>query len=201
MPSVRKLCVCFLRCLSACHATFPKAARLSMVSSCLEVYVLPQSPRLLIICWKERNTKLTRLPSSEYIEQTTVATNPYAAAMSPANFEMPHEFRPSRWLSAHPYDDLDASRPFSFGPRACLGRGSVMPHVPPTQANLLMRDVCRLAWLELHVTVAKMLYTYDVELVDASLDWNQEARMSLLWKKPKLLVRLKKRQHSASTSK
>lgn len=61
--------------------------------------------------------------------------------------------------------------------------------------------MCRLAWLELHVTVAKILYTYDVELVDASLDWNQEARMSLLWKKPKLLVRLKKRQHPASTSK
>ncbi|OLN97156.1 Isotrichodermin C-15 hydroxylase 7 [Colletotrichum chlorophyti] len=106
-------------------------------------------------------------------EGTIVSTNPYAASMSSSNFESPEQFRPSRWLSGELKDNLDASRPFSFGPRACLGRG--------------------LAWLELHVTVAKIIYTYELELVDGSLDWNKEARMSLLWKKPDLNIKLTKR--------
>lgn len=52
MLSVRKPCAFFLRRLSAYHVTCPKAAGLSMVSSFLEVYMLPS--RLLTICWKER---------------------------------------------------------------------------------------------------------------------------------------------------
>lgn len=50
-----------------------------------------------------------------------------------------------------------------------------------------------LAWLELHVTVAKIIYAYEFQLVDGSLDWNREARMSLLWKKPDLNIKLTKR--------
>ncbi|GJD01059.1 benzoate 4-monooxygenase cytochrome P450 [Colletotrichum higginsianum] len=116
-------------------------------------------------------------------EQTIVSTNPYAASMSSSNFESPEQFQPSRWLSGELKDNLDASRPFSFGPRACLGRGLAY--------NL--NTFNRLAWLELHVTVAKIIYAYELELVDGSLDWNKEAWMSLLWKKPDLNIKLTKR--------
>ncbi|OIW22639.1 benzoate 4-monooxygenase cytochrome P450 [Coniochaeta ligniaria NRRL 30616] len=85
-------------------------------------------------------------------EETIVFTNPYAAS--------------------DPKDNLDASKLFSFGLRACLGRG--------------------LAWLKLHVTVAKIIYAYEFQLVDRSLDWNREARMSLLEKKPDLNIKLTK---------
>jgi cytochrome P450 len=57
------------------------------------------------------------------VEQTIVSTNPFAASMSRANFDNPWEFKPERWLGMNESDQLEASQPFSFGPRACLGRG------------------------------------------------------------------------------
>jgi cytochrome P450 len=34
-------------------------------------------------------------------------------------------FKPERWMGANQEDILEASQPFSLGPRACLGRKSV----------------------------------------------------------------------------
>jgi hypothetical protein len=38
---------------------------------------------------------------------------------------------------------------------------------------------------------------YDLELVDKSLDWHRDSEMHTLWKKPKLVVRAKRRQTRA----
>ncbi|KAL8747224.1 MAG: hypothetical protein Q9184_007629, partial [Pyrenodesmia sp. 2 TL-2023] len=65
--------------------------------------------------------------------------------MTKANFEDPWTFRPERWLGANKTDELEASQPFTLGTRACLGRG--------------------LGWLELKVTLAKLLFQYDVTLL------------------------------------
>jgi cytochrome P450 len=53
---------------------------------------------------------------------TIVSTNPFAASMSTANFKDPWVFKPERWLGKNTEDQLDASQPFSYGARSCLGR-------------------------------------------------------------------------------
>lgn len=50
-----------------------------------------------------------------------------------------------------------------------------------------------MAWLELHVTIAKLFWVYDLELADPSIDWHRDVRMFSLWKMPKLMIRAKNR--------
>lgn len=58
-----------------------------------------------------------------YLLQTVVSTSTFAASMSSANFDRPWEFIPERWLEkSEGTDALEASQPFSYGSRACLGR-------------------------------------------------------------------------------
>ncbi|KAL4922538.1 cytochrome P450 [Aspergillus aurantiobrunneus] len=102
--------------------------------------------------------------------KTIVSTNPLAASLDPANFDEPWAFRPERWLGANAKDQLEASQPFSMGSRSCLGRG--------------------LAWLELRLTLAKLYYRFDLELVHDGVDWHRDAAMHLLWVKPKLMTRV-----------
>ncbi|RHZ44868.1 uncharacterized protein CDV56_103910 [Aspergillus thermomutatus] len=101
---------------------------------------------------------------------TIVSTNPLAASLGATNFDSPWTFSPERWLGANNLDQLEASQPFSLGPRFCLGRG--------------------LAWLELRLTLAKLHYQYDMELVDEDVDWHHDVAMHLLWDKPKLMMRV-----------
>ncbi|KAJ6021732.1 Short-chain dehydrogenase/reductase SDR [Penicillium herquei] len=54
--------------------------------------------------------------------QTIVSTNPLASNMDPANFDQPYAFKPERWLGSNEHDILEASQPFSLGPRGCIGR-------------------------------------------------------------------------------
>ena len=55
-------------------------------------------------------------------EQTIVSTSPIASSLDPTNFEQPFAFEPKRWLGKNERDILEASQPFSLGPRGCLGR-------------------------------------------------------------------------------
>ncbi|KAI1142966.1 benzoate 4-monooxygenase cytochrome P450 [Hypoxylon sp. FL0543] len=98
----------------------------------------------------------------------TVYTNPVAACLSSTNFQDPWSFRPERWLEPSS-DILDSSQPFSLGSRGCLGR--------------------TLAWLELQTALTKLIWVYDLQLVDPDLDWHGESRMVSLWKKPALMIR------------
>lgn len=52
---------------------------------------------------------------------TPVTLAPMVAALDPANFKDPLEFKPERWLGKDK-DILDASQPFSLGPRGCAGK-------------------------------------------------------------------------------
>ncbi|KAI1408849.1 benzoate 4-monooxygenase cytochrome P450 [Hypoxylon sp. FL1857] len=98
----------------------------------------------------------------------TVYTNPVAACLSPTNFQDPWLFKPERWLE--PSNDIgESSQPFSLGSRSCLGRA--------------------LAWLELQTTLTKLIWVYDLQLVEPNLDWHGESRMISLWRKPALMVR------------
>ncbi|KAL2822604.1 benzoate 4-monooxygenase cytochrome P450 [Aspergillus granulosus] len=102
-------------------------------------------------------------------EGVIVSTNPLASSLDPANFEQPYAFRPERWMGKNERDILEASQPFSLGPRGCLGR--------------------HLGWMELRTTLSKFLFQYDFELLDNELDWHRDSRMHTLWQKPLLHVR------------
>ncbi|KAI1205728.1 cytochrome P450 [Annulohypoxylon truncatum] len=107
---------------------------------------------------------------------TIVSTNPVAASLGSQYFSDPMDFKPERWLAEKDEvqgDILAATQPFSLGPRSCLGRN--------------------LAWLELRTVLAKLLWTYDMELVNNHVDWHRDSRMLTLWKKPPLWVKVERR--------
>ena len=43
-----------------------------------------------------------------------------------------------------------------------------------------------MAWMELRILTAKMIFRFDFELVDANLDWNRDGKCFVLWQKPAL---------------
>jgi len=47
--------------------------------------------------------------------------------------------------------------------------------------------------MEMSTIIAKVVYRYDLELVDDKLDWLRDSRMHTLWNKPPLKVRVKPR--------
>ncbi|KAI0808710.1 benzoate 4-monooxygenase cytochrome P450 [Xylaria sp. FL0064] len=103
----------------------------------------------------------------------TVSTNPIATCLSQANFHGPWAFEPERWIEKDEADDLQCSQPFSLGTRVCLGRN--------------------LAWLNLRTIAVKLIWVYDLELVNTELDWHRDSQMHNLWRKPDLIVRAKNR--------
>ncbi|GME34240.1 Cytochrome p450 protein, partial [Neofusicoccum parvum] len=91
---------------------------------------------------------------------------------SPINFKDPNSFIPERWLPGTGYEDdkKDACQPFSTGPRNCLGKN--------------------LAYHEMRIILAKVLWNFDLELSDQSKSWVDQKCYGL-WDKPELWVRAK----------
>ncbi|ORY61754.1 cytochrome P450 [Pseudomassariella vexata] len=111
----------------------------------------------------------------------TVATENYCMAYDTRYWHNPESFRPERWIGEGLGDEKKASQPFSMGPRACLG--------------------INLAYLEMRLILAKIVFSYDLELVSREIeDWNQACQLWLLWKKPELLVKFhpRNRDHVAT---
>ncbi|KAK2754364.1 hypothetical protein FQN54_007008 [Arachnomyces sp. PD_36] len=132
----------------------------------------------------------------QYIpEGTEIHTSPWAAAHDPRYFAEPMEFRPERWIDPNSTDTKEASQPFSIGPRGCPGRKQVSFY--PFQLfelGMVKTDVLNsFAYLEVNLLLAKILWTYDLELMNKEVDWLKEGKAHLLWWKPKLFVRFHKR--------
>ena len=105
---------------------------------------------------------------------TTVSVHMWSVTHNPANFRDPHQFVPERWLGGSGYTDtLDASQPFLLGTRACMGRN--------------------MAWIELRILVAKLIWLFDFELVPGQHNWEAENKCFILWEKPGLWVRSRSR--------
>lgn len=92
---------------------------------------------------------------------TTVAVAEYAAMHSPDNFKDPYVFRPERWLNTDPetMDNLGLSRPFSYGPRDCIGKN--------------------LAGIEVRLAIAQIIYNFDMDIEPIenggpNWSWNKE---------------------------
>ncbi|KAH6643841.1 cytochrome P450 monooxygenase-like protein [Boeremia exigua] len=106
---------------------------------------------------------------------TSVYVSQHAANHSERNFANPDSFAPERWLDAerpavYANDKRDVVQPFSYGPRNCLGKN--------------------LAYAEMRLILAKVLWHYDLELVDPARDWMGEQKVFALWEKGDLHVKL-----------
>lgn len=48
--------------------------------------------------------------------------------------------------------------------------------------------------MEMNLILAKMLWRYDLELVDKELDWLGSSKVYVMWWKPELRIRFKARE-------
>lgn len=102
-----------------------------------------------------------------------VAVPGWAACHSPLNFCDPGSFVPERWLGDSRYADdrREASQPFNIGPRGCIGRN--------------------LAYAEMRIILARMLFDFDLELMGSSKLWLENLKNFTMWQKDPMMVRLK----------
>jgi len=103
---------------------------------------------------------------------TSVYVSQHATNHSAQNFRDPDAYVPERWLGDERYqhDKREVVNPFSFGPRNCLGKN--------------------LAYAEMRLILAKLLFTYDLELVDRTRNWMDTQKVYVLWDKPGLEVKV-----------
>ena len=50
------------------------------------------------------------------------------------------------------------------------------------------------AYMEINLLLAKMLWKYDLELVNNNVDWLNEGKVYVMWWKPELIIRFHPRQ-------
>ncbi|GKT40265.1 cytochrome P450 monooxygenase dtxS2 [Colletotrichum spaethianum] len=118
---------------------------------------------------------------------TRVGVHQSSAGLSTSNFAQPESFLPERWLPnvaqdpSSPFyaDKRDAIQPFSYGPRNCVGK--------------------HLAYNEMRLIMARLLWEFDMKLGQSSREWTQpysKHKAWAIWKKPPLVVHIKKRRSS-----
>ncbi|KAH7126340.1 cytochrome P450 [Dactylonectria estremocensis] len=93
----------------------------------------------------------------------------------PANFTLPDEFIPERWLGDPRFanDKVEAFKPFSVGPRNCIGKN--------------------LAYAEMRLILARWVWNFDVQLAAESRGWDDRSLYYILWEKGPLNLYLKPR--------
>ncbi|KAI1485224.1 cytochrome P450 [Biscogniauxia mediterranea] len=101
---------------------------------------------------------------------TRVSVHHQATYRSPANFKNPDKFAPERWLGDPEYkdDNREAHQPFNVGPRNCLGMN--------------------MAWHEMRLLLAKMLFNFDIE-TDEGPEWLDQD-VYIIWDRKPLVCRL-----------
>jgi cytochrome P450 len=106
---------------------------------------------------------------------TRIGIPQYAAYRSPRNFTNPETFAPDRFMENEVYahDKRSIIQPFSVGPRNCIGQ--------------------TLAWAEMRTILSRLVWNFDMELVDPSKVWENQ-KTFVLWDKPSLMVKLKVRE-------
>ncbi|PHH65694.1 hypothetical protein CDD81_1780 [Ophiocordyceps australis] len=90
-------------------------------------------------------------------------------------------FCPQRWLPSHhtlydsrfSKDNLSILKPFSYGPRDCLGQN--------------------LAFSEIRLIISRMFLRFDFEALPGQKDWQQKQRMFIVWEKSPLYIQLRQR--------
>jgi len=97
---------------------------------------------------------------------TAVSVSQWATNRSPYNFAQPEFFIPERCLGNPEFesDKRHALQPFSVGPRNCLGRN--------------------LAYAEMRLILARVIWNFDLKLADESQDWSDQSVYTFWEKKP-----------------
>lgn len=103
---------------------------------------------------------------------TTIAIYQWAMYRSSKYFTRAEEFIPERWTGAEEFKDdhREAVMPFSTGARNCVGRN--------------------LAYVEMRLVLARLLFNFDIEATPDTKDWLVGQKVYLLWNKPPLWVNL-----------
>jgi len=104
--------------------------------------------------------------------QTTISMQQYVSYRLRSNFHRPEEFLPQRWLGDVEFadDNRAALQPFAVGPRNCIGRN--------------------LAYAEMRLILAKVLYNFDLDLDAKTGQW-MDQKVYGIWEKKPLWVKLK----------
>ncbi|XHG03733.1 hypothetical protein AWENTII_007026 [Aspergillus wentii] len=106
-------------------------------------------------------------------EGTSVSMGYYSAFRAESNFAEPDSFIPERWSEnkdpAFASDNKEVLQPFSYGPRNCLGKN--------------------LAYAEMRLIMAKVLWNFDLSLDSDSYNWDIQPSYTI-WQKHPLNVKL-----------
>ncbi|KUM65390.1 hypothetical protein ACN42_g1683 [Penicillium freii] len=132
----------------------------------------------------QRFTPSTPIEVSGYTiaPNTKVSVHQTSAYWSSMNFHEPGRFIPDRWFPevkndpSSPFylDNRDVVQPFSVGPRNCIGKN--------------------LAYNEMRLILARVLWKFDLGLCEESQAWNDQNSYTL-WDKPPLMCTLRTRAH------
>jgi cytochrome P450 len=111
--------------------------------------------------------------AGHFIPPHTALTIPQHAMYTlETNFKRPMEYLPQRWLGDEEFDsdEKQCLQPFSVGSRDCVGKN--------------------MAYHEMRLIMAKVLYSFDLELCPESYDWDDQ-NTYILWEKKPLICKLK----------
>ncbi|KAF1952725.1 benzoate 4-monooxygenase cytochrome-like protein P450 [Byssothecium circinans] len=105
---------------------------------------------------------------------TLVSLNQYPAFRSPSNFTHPSSFIPERFLPSTPFpdDNISVFEPFLVGRHKCMGQ--------------------KLAWAEMRLVLARLLWAFDLKAVDEVKDFGEQ-KTFMFWHKEDLRVELRER--------
>ncbi|KAI8274562.1 Trichothecene C-15 hydroxylase [Colletotrichum sp. SAR11_57] len=114
-----------------------------------------------------------------YVPEGTVISIPHWAMYhSSSNFTEPESFIPERWLGDPRFetDQREGRKPFSFGPRNCIGMN--------------------LAYIEMRTILARVIWNFEMRLADESKSWTQGQQAWVVWEKAELMMYLTPRGRS-----
>ncbi|KAL6808131.1 cytochrome P450 [Trichoderma camerunense] len=105
-------------------------------------------------------------------KDTIVAVWQWAINHSPDFWTDPFGYYPERFMKDPRFagDKLEAMQAFSVGPRNCIG--------------------INLAYAEMRLILAKILFNFDIQIADSSRDWIKQQRVYTIWEKPALYMKL-----------
>ncbi|GME30698.1 Cytochrome p450 protein [Neofusicoccum parvum] len=170
-PEKMAQAVAEVRALPKAELTFNGLTRLPYLQACFEE-TLRLYPPVPIAMPREAALGGSAVLGEWVPERTSLHISHYVAYHSPLNFKDPDSFVPERWLGDARYDSDRKSvlQPFAFGPRNCLGKN--------------------LAYHEMRLIMANILWNFDLELCPGTGDWmNQKA--FVIWEKRDLMVKAK----------
>jgi cytochrome P450 len=123
------------------------------------------------VSWAEHNHASRDYANSA--PQTVVAVHQWSMYHNDEHFKDPFVFHPERWLGDPAFADdcKEAFQPFHVGPRNCIGKN--------------------LAYIEMRVILTRVLWNFDVQIAEDSLDWMSKQKIFNLWEKGPLNVTLK----------